>query len=691
MSKAGSKPGQTDTAQPGEERSFEIWKLYKRPGSFTLYWRRTYPKPKHGAPFPERPYDKGRNFDLVGGGKIPERKDNPDKGSRITKRRGREGDLIVNDTSGKVDAAHYISKELLGKSGEVYLRTRAENGDKMWMPLLARGRTRKPGEPEQHGPGVAKKRDHAYAWLDDILGSEGALIAARPLIDQETWDEFKSTNQDLSDFATSYSFTLIRGPVSSDIYPTSHQWVMVQNKGGSEKTTDYKAKDLEYLVKRDYTKFDRALTDYDLDIEELVEKLKKQAAKIHAGDKSKERGQKAIGLAHAILDEAVPSATPGTTAPLGYIGTLTSEGVIPEDKIAELTRGLTQSGIENAGTLVAVIVDIHTIATMDVEADRGELNQTAGNLVDNLAKLGHGVSSLAETLYTVVQGADNVPSALLQLNDVVGPAIGYANALRTGRKATHSGRRYVRLVGLRAVLNEEARDAGDDAATEGYEELDRLLGYILGKMGRRTAKQWTTTAAGVVGATGSTIGIVLAATAVANIWNPVGWTLLAGGAVLGLGVVAWTSWRHFTKKKRREKRYEKGKPKSIGEFTDRVIAILSLRGVEDSDKAALDRSTTDYFSTTEKLRREIREAWEKDDAVKAHDKLDALEKERKKLDYRIVQRELARDILDIFNVPLGTPQGSGRYRLFDKRNNKWGFTAGARRRTRRIVKRHAKR
>ena len=283
-----------------------------------------------------------------------------------------------------------------------------------------------------------------------------------------------------------------------------------------------------------------------------------------------------LDVVKAIVEEAVPSSTPGSTAPLGALNTLISEGKITVEAVSAAASSVVQSGAENVGCVVAFIVDCIELHKEMASTDRdvGAIKTKAADMMDHLAKLGTGSLAIAETVATLIQktGGAEAPAALsASAASYGGAAVGYANALRTGRKGAHSERRFLRLVNLKQEVVTKAKSANADLKQH---ELLLLLDYAIAKLRRRSVKQWSSVFAGVLGSTSTIILATLAATAVVNAWNPVGWTLFVAGAAAGLALVSYASIRHFTKKHRRKHRAKKGHPGNVEEFANRLLVIF---------------------------------------------------------------------------------------------------------------------
>jgi len=287
----------------------------------------------------------------------------------------------------------------------------------------------------------------------------------------------------------------------------------------------------------------------------------------------------------AILEEAVPSSTPGSTAGLGALNTLISEGRISADAIQAAASSVAQSGIENVGCVVSFIsncIELHNERTGE-NRDMSAVKTRAADMIDSLAKLGTGGYAIAETIAALVekQGGSEVPAALgASAATYAGAALGFANTARTGRRGTHSERRFLRLVNLKQEVVVQAKQAKLDPKQI---ELLFLLDYAIAKVRRRGLKQWSSVVAGLLGSSSTVILTAVAATAAANFWNPVGWTLFGLGTAAGVALISYTTIRHFTKKHRRKHRAKKGGPKNVEEFANRLLTVFENKSNKHTD------------------------------------------------------------------------------------------------------------
>jgi hypothetical protein len=319
-----------------------------------------------------------------------------------------------------------------------------------------------------------------------------------------------------------------------------------------------------------------------------------------ADSRTKQLGSAIVKL----IDEATPSPTPGTTAPIDTT-LLVNDYVVAaggfDDKgkpIDGNTNGIdagTADGMKLAGELLAgcgaalnyarelkAMIQLDGSGRGTTTGERqflGELNTKAGNAAMSAPKAVSGLFAATDHIANLVDKTatfSQSTSAVAQGMPFVGTALGAITFLRSARKAHRARVRYSKY---KKLLK------GGDVATE---EMRHCLNYAVGKTFRKTRTMGATATTALVGASGSTMLGATALLGAANVWNPVGWTLLGVAAVGGIGIVGYKVYKRATRKKRHEKREQKyGGIKTPADLANKLVQIAGQRGHADREKAEL--------------------------------------------------------------------------------------------------------
>jgi hypothetical protein len=121
---------------------------------------------------------------------------------------------------------------------------------------------------------------------------------------------------------------------------------------------------------------------------------------------------------------------------------------------------------------------------------------------------------------------------------------------------------------------------------EGNIHLSLVLKYLIPKLRRKHGRHL---AQGVSG----TLGVGVAIVGFVNIWNPIGWTLMAGTVGVGVGITVYNGYRRFRKKKNQEALSSECIPPSADIFAHRLIAIAENQIKELPDVTKVLQSMKD--------------------------------------------------------------------------------------------------
>lgn len=308
--------------------------------------------------------------------------------------------------------------------------------------------------------------------------------------------------------------------------------------------------------------------------------------------------------------DLAPAPTPGTLAPVDYwryiddvkraaLGGLGEDGQVQDANAGTLSetgaQHLNAVGdlLAAGGALVEYVVQLKNMVqasgipqgrTGDAQHN-GVVNEAAATAGLDVAKLFPtvigGVSNVLKLQQVATEGAQAL-HAIVPYVPFVSTVVGILSLARAWRKAVRARRR-------KALFKQLLQEGVNS------NEMEGALAYAIGKTHRKARTQTATAVAAGVGSAGSlTLGITAVAGA-ANVWNPVGWTLLGIAAVGGAGIVGYKIYKRVTRKKRYEKRIAAGRPQTPGDLAavligiaadprhaDRVTAMLMLEsfGVE---------------------------------------------------------------------------------------------------------------
>ena len=310
------------------------------------------------------------------------------------------------------------------------------------------------------------------------------------------------------------------------------------------------------------------------------------------------------------FQEATPSPTPGTTAPLDYIsaarewdaaasraaelgshdGQLEGFRFVGEDGgAASDNRGfmaqndakvlsLTSQVLGSVGAIVDYVEQLkkisHAYDNVETALDLGEADSVSGSAAATASadsvKAVTGILTSMDVIANAVNKASSLAqgtSAVAQGIPFVGTAVSLFTIGRTTRKTRRAGVRREQLKNMSATII----------------EMNGVLKFMLGKTLRKTRLGKASVGTAVTGGSGGTILGVTAVVGGANAWNPAGWILLGVSAVGGLGVVTYKVYRRARRQSRHANRAENRMPRDAKDAADRLIRIA--RDVSHSDSA----------------------------------------------------------------------------------------------------------
>jgi len=331
-----------------------------------------------------------------------------------------------------------------------------------------------------------------------------------------------------------------------------------------------------------------------------------------------ERDNEIIQLVLKVLDEAVP--TPSTSPITGitdYWSMINSIGDIDLNKKSEsyfpvaadmdFDVGQVSSVLASAGSVVQYAREMRKLKNLSNTAAgtgtgdnqyRGQVNTTAGNAAMAIPK---SVLNLVGAADLVVKQVGNPmwATAFQTVGKVAGPLgilVSAVTVVRTSRKAHRARRR-------RNKLHKHLKEMADTGQNE---ELRRCISFLFHKLQRRLIVQAEPATSATASVIGGSILFGLAITGSANLWNPVGWGIVAGGAAIGTGLLGYAIYRRLTRTHRRNRRLNKSSGKVVDTEsaarelirialnfrlpTQREIAraVLAEFGVEDPDLLTRD-------------------------------------------------------------------------------------------------------
>ncbi len=336
-----------------------------------------------------------------------------------------------------------------------------------------------------------------------------------------------------------------------------------------------------------------------------AEELRKNpsSSKAERRDFSRRAGACAEGVLQ-FMEDGAPSPTFGPTTWISALGTGSQivespmpdggYGNVPKDYIAPETPikdgfGLVAAPADLVCLVGALAKSIHRVVklTNDTELTEDERNKlvvsefcTIYTYLGHMGVAGIGVADIAysgwvaaekaklvgENLHNLETAAQQTSQHLTIASSVVGVVVGVYVTARNSVKA-HKARKRGNKV---HVLLKEVKGKLDQS--EPHERaLTEHLSFAEKKLRRTKYKTAFTATAAAIGTAGSTGGLVVAAlgtVAIANAWNPVGWTIFGAGLAVGLGVTSYVLFRRFRRSKRHKHRRSVSRPENA-----RIYAI----------------------------------------------------------------------------------------------------------------------
>ena len=327
-----------------------------------------------------------------------------------------------------------------------------------------------------------------------------------------------------------------------------------------------------------------------------------------------------------IYEEAVPSPTPGTTAVFDFpkmgleMTKLSREmndrelGQPGENSIVMLDHLSTTLG--GLGTCVQYLTQLKKISdsinktntrTGKRQAD-GEANTAAMTAILASPKM---ISQFFSVANNVVQATEKTGQFVTAMGTVaskgmpvVGAIVGAVTTARVTRKMGKAAGRYKKLKSYHDY--NQHRSA----------ELVGILQYAVAKTNRKVKVAGSTALTGAVGTAGSGILASAAIFTTANMWNPVGWSLVGMAAVGGTGVITYKVYRRATRSTRRKNNEKRNIPKNTKDMAlkllriagdkehrdqDIAVAVLEIYGVVKEDIVDENINNPDFIDTVVEL------------------------------------------------------------------------------------------
>ena len=363
------------------------------------------------------------------------------------------------------------------------------------------------------------------------------------------------------------------------------------------------------------------------------------------------------------IEAGAPSPTFGTTSWISVAGWISQMVEVPEPGVGWGNVSEDYSGPETpvsdafgaAGTTADLVCLVGALAKSiwnitrlhkDPDLTEEERNKRViseacniGTYVGHLGVAGIGIADMAYSGYVAAEkltltgeAVTNLETAAQQTGQhlsiatgVLGTVVGVYVTARNTRKAASAG---IRMSKVQKLLKEA--DNVLDPAVDHEKALLQHLTFAEKKLRRKTFKSAFTATSALIGTGGSVGGLVVAAvgtTALANIWNPIGWSIFAAGLTVGLGVTTYMVVRHFTRKHRYEHRRTAKRPVNA-----RIYAINLAEAYLDPAFKQNQKESWKY------IKRLLNKTGVKDKKLKAYSQLSEAEGFRKLV--KLIERKV---------------------------------------------------
>lgn len=372
-------------------------------------------------------------------------------------------------------------------------------------------------------------------------------------------------------------------------------------------------------VAKDRTTRSIALTRQAVALSKEAEQLRKNPSSPTADTTGFSRRAKAWGDGVLqFMEDGAPSPTAGplawiaaggwgsdmaeTPMPDGGWGNVSPDYNAPETPVAD-GFGLVAAPADMVCLIGALAKSIHKLVKLydDPDLDEKERNKQVisefcniGTYIGHMGGAGIGIADIAYNGWVAAEKAKLAGESLQNLEtvaqqtsqhlsiaaSVVGVVVGVYVTSRNSVKA-HKARKRMNKVHILLKEVEGERDpnkAHEKALLEHFTFAEK-------KLRRKKYKTAFTATAAAIGTAGSTGGLVVAAigtVAVANAWNPVGWTIFGAGLAVGLGVTSYVLIRRFRRSKRHKHRKNVSRPVNARLYAINLAqAYLDLNFLKD--------------------------------------------------------------------------------------------------------------
>ncbi|MCG8519553.1 MAG: hypothetical protein MI794_16310 [Pseudomonadales bacterium] len=261
-------------------------------------------------------------------------------------------------------------------------------------------------------------------------------------------------------------------------------------------------------------------------------------------------------------------------------GNVPADYTPPETPVAD-GFGLVAAPADLVCLIGALAKSIHKVVKLsrDTTLDKPERTKllisefcTIGTYLGHMGVAGIGIADIAYNGWVVAEKAKLAGERLEDLEilaeqtgqhlniaaSVVGIVVGVYVTTRNSVKADKARRRMNKVhTLLTEVEGERDRNVAHEKA------LLEHFTFAEKKLRRKKYKTAFTATAAAIGTAGSSGGLVVAAIgsiALANAWNPVGWTIFGAGLAVGLGVTSYVLIRRFRRSKRHKHRVAVSRP-----------------------------------------------------------------------------------------------------------------------------------
>ncbi len=207
------------------------------------------------------------------------------------------------------------------------------------------------------------------------------------------------------------------------------------------------------------------------------------------------------------------------------------------------------SFIQALGSVYSFIMALRERSASLQQGRLGAAKTAAGDALGSAMKM---VKGLVDGINSAISAAGTLTQAAAQTTGAAMAGVGGGlGVLISGLAVTRSARKIHRARDRLAVLK------GMTQQDELLDDFRGCIDYAVIKLSHRANKQAGMIGSALLGGVGGTLLMVTAIIGVANAWNPAGWAIIGAGALVGIGLGAYTLYRRYTRSQREERR--KGK------------------------------------------------------------------------------------------------------------------------------------